>query len=66
MKEVREVIWYVSLLVGEQGFSLKQLGIIKCNVRPVLLYCCETWEFTIADEARFHRVECCMIRMMCG
>ena len=54
------------VLVGKQGFSLKQWGkIYQCYVRPVLLYCCETWELTVADEARLHGLECCMIRMMC-
>ena len=55
------------MLVGKQGFSLKQQSkIYKCCVRPVLLYCYEAWEFTVADEARLHRVESRMIRMMCG
>ena len=55
------------VLVGKQGFSLKQQSkIYKCCVRPVLLYCYEAWEFTVADEARLHRVESRMIRMMCG
>ena len=55
------------VLVGKQGLSLKQQGnIYQCCVRPVLLYCCETWELTVADEARLHGVERCMIRMMCG
>ena len=35
-------------------------------VRPVLLYCCETWEITVADEARLHGVKHHMMRMMCG
>ena len=52
-------------LVGKQGLSLKQQGkIYQCCVRPVLLYCCETWELT--DEARLRWVERRMIRMMCG
>ena len=36
----------------------------KC-VRPVLLYCCEKWEFTVADEARLRGVEGRMVRMVC-
>ena len=40
------------------GLSLKQRGkICQCCVRSVLLYCCETWEFTVADEARLRGVE---------
>ena len=54
------------VLVRKQGLSLKQLGkIYQCCVRPVLLYCCETWGPTVADEARLCGVERCMIRM-CG
>ena len=30
------------------------------------LYCCETLELTVADEARLCGLECCKIRMMCG
>ena len=55
------------VLVGKQGLSLMQRGkIYQCCVRPVLLYCCETWELTVADEMRLRGVERCMIRMMCG
>ena len=55
------------VLVGKQGLSLKQRAkIYQCCVRPVLLYCCETWELTVADEARLRGVERRMIRMMCG
>ena len=43
----------------------QQEMIYQCCVRPVLLYCCETWELTFADEARLHRVECHMTRMIC-
>ena len=51
------------VLVRKQGLSLKQRGeIYKCCVRPVLLYCCETWEL----EARLRGVERRMIRMMFG
>ena len=35
-----------------------------CCVRPVLLYCGETWELTVMDEVRLRGVEHCMIRMM--
>ena len=55
------------VLVGKQGLCSKQRGkIYQCCVRPVLLYCCETWELTVADEARLRGVDCRMIRMMCG
>ena len=55
------------VLVGKQGLSLMQRGkIYQCCVRPVLLYCCETWELTVADEMRLRGVERRMIRMMCG
>ena len=54
------------VLVGKRGLSLMQwVKIYHCFVRPVLLYCCETWELTVVDEMRLHGVECCMIRM-CG
>ena len=29
-----------------------------------MLYCCETWELTVADEVKLHGVEHPMIRMM--
>ena len=55
------------VLVGKQGLSLMQQGkIYQCCVRPVLLYCCETWELTVADKMRLRGVERCMIRMMCS
>ena len=55
------------MLVGKQGLSLMQRGkIYQCCFRPVLLYCCETWEFTVADEMSLRWVERRMIRMMCG
>ena len=55
------------VLVGKRGLSLKQRGkIYQCCVRPVLLYCCKTWELTVADEAGLREVERRMIRMMCG
>ena len=54
------------MLVGKQGLFLKQQRkIYQCYVRPVLLYCCETWELTAADEARLHGVEHRMIKMIC-
>ena len=40
--------------------------IYHCCVRLVLLWCCGTWELTVADEAWLHGVERWMIRMMCG
>ena len=41
------------VLVGKQGLCSKQRGkIYQCCVRPVWLYCCETWELTVANEAR--------------
>ena len=40
------------VLAGKQGLYLKQGGkIYQCCVRLVLLYCCETWGLTVADEA---------------
>ena len=55
------------VVVGKQGLCLKQWGkIYHCCVRPVLLYCCGTWELTVTDEARSRGVEHRMIRMMCG
>ena len=55
------------VLVGKQGLSLKEGGkIYRCCVGPVLLYCCKTWELTVADEARLCGLERRMIRMMCG
>ena len=62
MKKFRELS---GVLVGKQGLSLKQRGkIYQCCVRPVLLYCCETWELTVADKARLPGMERRMIRMM--
>ena len=56
--------------VLEEGEKFCYLGdmilLPMCCVRPVLLYCCESWELTVADEMRLHGVEHCMIRMMCG
>ena len=55
------------MLVGKHGLSLKQREkIYQCGVRPVLLYCFETWEITVADEARLRWVERLMIMMMFG
>ena len=54
------------VLVGKPGLSLKQRSkICQCCIRQVLLYCCETWELTVVDKARFREVERHMIRM-CG
>ena len=55
------------VLVGKQGLSLKQQEkIYQYFVGPVLLYCCKTWELTVADEARLHGMERRFIKMMCG
>ena len=55
------------VLVGKQDLSLKQRGkIYQCCVRPLFLYCCETWELTVVNKAKLHGVERRMIRMMCG
>ena len=62
-KKIRELS---CVLVGKQGLSLKQRGkIYQYCVRPVFLYCCETWELTVADETRLRGVERRMLRMMC-
>ena len=54
------------VLVENQDLSLKQQEkIYQCCGRPILLCCCETWELTIADEARLHRMKHQMIRIMC-
>ena len=46
---------------------MKQQGkVYHCCIRPALLYCCETLEPAVADEARLHGVEHRMVRMMCG
>ena len=59
---------YVVCYLGSKVYLWSNRGrfINQCCVRPVLLYCCETWELTVADESRLGRVERCMIRMMCG
>ena len=55
------------VLVGKLGLSLKQRGkICQCCVRPVLLYCSETWELTVVDEARLRGIERRMVWMVCG
>ena len=55
------------VLVGKQGLPLMQREkIYQCCVRTVLLYCCETWELTVADKMRLRGVERRKIRMMCG
>ena len=46
--------------------SLEQQGKIYHCVRPALMHCCETWELTVADEARLRGVERRMTRTMCG
>ena len=62
-KKFRE---FSGVLVRKQGLFLKQGGkIYQCCVRPILLYCCERWELTVADEARLCGVDPHMIRMMC-
>ena len=38
------------VLVRKQSLSSKLQGnIYQCCVRPVLLYCCKTWDLTFAD-----------------
>ena len=55
------------VLVEKQSLPLKQRRkIYQCCVRPVLMYCCEMWEHTVADEVRLPGVAHRMIRMMCG
>ena len=55
-----------NVLVGKQGLSLQQRWkIYQCCVRTVLLYCCETWELTIADKPRVAWVRA-SIGQMCG
>ena len=55
------------ILVGKQGLALKQWRkIYQCCARPVFLHCCEMWKLTVADEARLHGMEHCMIGMICG
>ena len=50
----------------EAGFILEATGEdLSVLFRPILLYCCETWGLTVADEARLRGVERRMIRM-CG
>ena len=61
-KKLREL---KGVLFGKQGLSLKQWGRF-ISVRPVLLYCYETWELTVPDEVRLRVVDLRMIRMMCG
>ena len=51
------------VLVWRQGLSLKQRGkVYQCFFSPVLLYCSETWELTVATEARLRGVGRRMIR----
>ena len=63
-KKLREL---KGVLFRKQCLSLKQQGkLYQCCVRPVLLYCCETWERSVADDASLHGGEHRMIRMICG
>ena len=63
---MEEVQGLSGVLVAKQGLSFKQRGkIYQCCVRQVLLYCCEKWYLTVADEARLCGVERRMIRTMC-
>ena len=55
------------VLAGKQGLPLKQRGkIYKCCVRPLLLCCYETWQLTVANQARLLVVDRRMIKRMCG
>ena len=66
----------VSARVGVQGvkwcingkqFIFEAMGEdlpVLCSTSFV--YCCETWELTIADEVRLHAMEHRMIRIICG
>ena len=63
-KKFREL---TGALGGKQGLTLKQQGrIYQCCITPVLLYCCEMWELTSADDTRLRGVGRRLIRMMCG
>ena len=54
------------VLVRKQGLSLKQQGkIYQCCVRPLLLYCCEKWELSVANVTKLCGVKRRMITM-CG
>ena len=56
MEEIQGLRWCVSQEAGFQGF--KQQGkIYQSCVRPVLLYCRETWKLIVLDKARLHGVE---------
>ena len=62
-KKLREL---GGVLLGKQGLSLKQRGkIYQSCVRPVLLYCRETCELTVADGLRLRKVQQRMIRTKC-
>ena len=54
------------VLLGKQGFSLKQRGKIYQYFTRIFLCCCETLELTVVDEARLHGVERRIIKMMCS
>ena len=63
-KKFREL---TGALGGKQGLTLRQQGkIYQCCITLVLLYCCETWELTSADDTRLRGVGRRLIRMMCG
>ena len=51
------------VVVAKQDLSLKQPVMCQWCVSPILLHCCETWELTVANEARLHGVEYRMIRI---
>ena len=40
--------------------------IYHCCIRPVLFYCCKTWQLAVPDEARLRGLERFMIRGTCG
>ena len=54
------------LLIGK-GMSLKSKGIIYTTcIRPVMLYCSETWTTKIEDIRKIQRSEMRMLRWMAG
>ena len=63
-KKVREL---GGVAFGKQSLTLKQQSkIYQCCVRPVILYCGDTWGLvTYYCKLVEARVECCAIRM-CG
>ena len=40
--------------------------IYQCCIRPVLFYCCKTWQLAVPDVARLRGLERFMIRGICG